>query len=135
MQNFLTSFSLSGKNALVVGGEHAYGLELIAGLQAAGARVWTAGSAPITDVPSEGFFPYHHTSADEADALAAWAKDTMGTVDVLVENVLNMDTAPGWDHDFDSINAQAQTAMGGMILTVQAVGRVMAAQGHGSVIL
>lgn len=135
MQNLLTSFSLTGKNALVVGGEHPYGAELIAGLQSAGARVWTAGSAPAEGVSCEGFFPYHHTNADEADALAAWAGDTLGTVDVLVENILNMDTAPGWSHSFESINAQAQTAMGGMILTVQAVGRVMAAQGHGSVIL
>ncbi|MBQ3135482.1 MAG: SDR family oxidoreductase [Oscillospiraceae bacterium] len=135
MQNLLTAFSLSGKNALVVGGEHPYGMELIAGLQAAGARVWTAGSAPVDGASGEGFFPYRHANADEAEALAAWAKNAMGTVDVLVENVLNMDTAPGWSHDFDTINAQAQTAMGGMILTVQAVGRVMAAQGHGSVIL
>lgn len=135
MQNLLTSFSLAGKNALVVGGEHPYGAELIAGLQAAGARVWTAGSSPVDGVSGEGFFPYNHTNADEADALAAWAKAEMGSVDVLVENILNMDTAPGWSHVFDTINAQAQTAMGGMILTVQAIGRLMAAQGHGSVIL
>ncbi len=133
MQTLLDSFSLSGKNALVVGGEHPYGAELISGLQAAGARVWTAGATPVDN--TEGFFPYGHTNADEADALAAWAKSKMGTVDVLVENVLNMDTTPGWDQDFDTINAQAQTAMGGMILTVQAIGRLMAAQGHGSVIL
>lgn len=135
MQNLLTSFSLAGKNALVVGGEHPYGAELIAGLRAAGARVWTAGATPVDGVESEGFFPYRHTDADEADALSAWAKSEMGSVDVLVENVLNMDTASGWSHDFDSINAQAQTTMGGMILTVQAIGRLMAAQGHGSVIL
>ena len=135
MQNLSASFSLSGKNALVVGGEHPYGAELIAGLRAAGARVWTAGTTPVDSAASEGFFLYNHTNAEEADSLAAWAKSEMGTVDVLVENILNMDTAPGWSQDFDTINAQAQTAMGGMILTVQAVGRILAAQGHGSVIL
>lgn len=133
MKNIAESFSLQGKNALVVGAEHIYGAEIIAGLAAAGARVWAAGTVPVAG--AEDTFIYDHANADSADALAAWATEKMGCVDVLVENILNMQTAPGWDHSFAALNDEAQIAMGGMILTVQAIGRLMAAQGHGSVIL
>jgi len=133
--NILDSFSLAGKHALVTCPEHAYGIEMTQGLMAAGAKVWLAGGQPVDLAGAEGFFPYFHTDADEAGRLVDFIRTEMGHIDVLVENVLNMDTAPGWSHDFASINAQAQTAMKGMMVTVQAVGRLMAEQGCGSVIL
>ena len=137
MQNILDSFSLAGKKALVVCPENAYGIELVQGLAAGGAQVWIAGPADVSipGVTVAGTFLYHHTDADEADRLVEFIRTEMRCIDVLVENVLNMQTNPGWSHDFASINAQAQTAMKGMMVTVQAVGRFMAAQGHGSVIL
>ena len=134
--SFLDSFSLAGKKALVLCPEHAYGPELVQGLLDGGARVWVAGAKDIGLPGVEGFFPYYHTDAEETAKLAEFVKTTMGTIDVLVENVLNMDTAPGWDHDFDTINTTFQTAMKGMMLTIQAIGyHIMAEQGFGSVIL
>lgn len=133
--NFLDSFSLAGKKALVICPEHMYGPELVQGLIAGGAKVWVAG-AKETNLPGvEGFFPYNHADAVEADKLVDDAVAQMGSIDVMVENVLNMDTAHGWSHDFATINTQCQTAMRGMMNTVMSVGRQMAAQGHGSVIL
>lgn len=133
--NILDSFSLAGKKALVLCPDYEYGAEMAQGLMAAGAQVWLAGARPVELAGVQGFFPYLHTDADEADALAAFIRTEMGCIDVLVENVLNMGTAPGWSHSFEQIDQQAQTAMKGMMVTVQAVGRVMAAQGRGSVIL
>lgn len=135
--NILNSFSLSGKNALVICPENDYGIEMAQGLACAGARVFLAGPKEISipGVDVAGCFLYHHTDADEADRLVDFIRSEMGRVDVMVENVLNMDTAPGWSHDFATINTEAQTAMKGMMVTVQAVGRLMAQQGHGSVIL
>ena len=133
--NILSAFSLAGKKALVLCPDHEYGVEMAQGLMAAGAQVWLSGAHRTELDGVQGFFPYFHTDADEADRLADFIRSEMGTIDVLVENILNMETAPGWSHDFAAINEQAQTAMKGMMVTVQAVGRVMAAQGHGSVIL
>ena len=43
MKNLMDSFSLKGKNALVVCPERRYGFEIVKGLLAAGAKVWLAG--------------------------------------------------------------------------------------------
>lgn len=134
--SFLDSFSLAGKKALVLCPEYMYGPELVQGLIDGGAKVWIAGTKEM-DLPGvEGYFPYFHTDAEEAAKLSQFVKSTIGTLDVLVENVLNMDTAPGWDHDFNTINTTFQTAMKGMMVTIQAIGyHHIADQGHGSVIL
>ncbi len=133
---FLDDFSLAGKNALVLCPEYMYGPELVQGLIDGGAKVWIAGTKEM-DLPGvEGYFPYHHADAEDAAKLSQFVKTSMGTIDVLVENVLNMDTAPGWDHDFDAINAPFQTAMKGLMVTIQAIAyHIMADQGFGSVIL
>lgn len=134
--NFMDSFSLAGKKALVLCPEYNYGPELVQGLLDGGAKVWVAGAKDLGLPGVEGFFPFHHTDAEEAAKLSEYVKTNMGTLDVLVENVLNMDTAPGWDHSFDAINQAFQATMKGMMLTIQALGyHLMAEQGFGSLIL
>lgn len=134
--SLLNSFSLAGKNALVICPEYAYGPELVQGLIDGGAKVWVAGAKDTCLPGAEGFFPYNHTDAEDAARLAELVRANVGTLDVLVENVLNMDTAPGWDHGFDAINQAFQATMKGLMLTIQALGyHLMADQGHGSVIL
>lgn len=134
--SLLNSFSLSGKKALVLCPEYTYGPELVQGLMDGGAQVWVAGAKDPGLPGVEGYFPFHHTDAEEAAKLADYVRSELGTLDILVENVLNMDTAPGWDHSFEAINAAFQTTMKGMMLTIQALGyHLMAEQGHGSLIL
>lgn len=133
MTDILAKFSLEGKNALIVCPEKPYGREIAAGLASAGAKIWLAGSKE-PDFPHAGFFPYDHGSAEAAAALETAVRDTLPSLDVVVENGLfPADAGPA--PDFEAIHAQLRATHLGMMLTVQALGRILTDQGHGSVIL
>jgi len=145
MQDLLSAFSLAGKNALVVRPEYSYGREIACGLAKAGAKVWLAGpdAAALksveaymaeSDAKSEGGFEYHPGTGAESEKLAAAAKAAMGRIDVLVENS-SSEQVSGWKQGFDEIARQLKETHLAVMLTVQAVGRVVAEHEDGSVIL
>lgn len=141
MENILQKFSLAGKNALIVYPENPYGAEIASGLSSAGAKIYLAGPneaamKQTADVLThvEGIFVYDHCTKEQTLAMVEKAKAAMGSIDILVEN--SADTAvTGWDQDFATIHAQLQRTHLGTMLTVQAVGTVMAEQGSGAVLL
>ena len=135
MNNILDRFSLAGKNALIVCPENPYGREITAGLAAAGAKIWVAGSTAVDlGVEVAGKFDYTHGSKDSAVQLAEEVRAKMGTLDVVIENGLYTPVT-GWKQSFAEIHAQLEKTELGLMLTVQSLGRILAEQGHGSVIL
>jgi len=135
MNTILDRFSLAGKNALIVCPENPYGREIAAGLAAAGAKIWVAGSTDVDlGVEVAGSFDYIHGSKDSAAALADAVSESMGTLDVVIENGLYT-PVKGWKQNFTEIHAQLEKTELGLMLTVQSLGRILAKQGHGSVIL
>lgn len=135
MENILNRFSVSGKKALVVCPENPYGTEITRGLMEAGAEVWMAGDpAKMPKLSVTGIIPYRHGDADSAKALESAVRTQMGTLDIVIENGLHTD-ASGWEQSFDEINEQLHHTHLGLMLTVQALGHILAKQGHGSMIL
>ncbi len=135
MDNLLNRFSLQGKNALLVCPQNPYAKELAMGLLAAGAKLWLAGDCPADwEIPVEGIFSYDHASAADAERLAQEVKAQIGRLDILIENGLYTN-ARGWEQPFDAICSQLEKTHLGMMLTVQSLGRLMAEQGNGSILL
>ena len=135
MNNILDRFSLAGKKALIVCPENPYSREIAAGLAAAGAEIWVAGSTPAElGVAVCGAFDYEHGSKDSAVKLAEDVRAKMGTLDIVIENGLYT-PVKGWKQGFKEIHEQLAKTELGLMLTVQSLGRILAEQGHGSVIL
>ena len=135
MSQLLEKFSLEGRTALVVCPERPYGRELTEGLLSAGARVWLAGEAnackTFAGLPC---IPYVHGSAAAAAQLERDVREKIGTLDIVVENGLWVDRA-GWEQSYETIYEDLRSTHLGMLLTVQALGHILAEQGHGSVLL
>ena len=130
-------FSLQGKNALVICPEHNWGPDVVKGLVDAGCKVFLAGPNQAAMEAMEGVagcYVYDHSTKAQAVAMAEAAKAALGSIDIMVENSLYTETR-GWDQSYATIYAQLETTHLGMMLTVQAVGEVMAKQGNGSVII
>ena len=135
MESVLNHFSLHGKKALVICPENPYGKEIVDGLLAGFAEVWVAGDiSKMTNLPVSGKIPYIHGDEESAKQLETAVRQRMGIVDIIVENGLHTDKC-GWEQSFDSIYAQLKSSHLGMMLTVQALGHILAEQGHGSLIL
>lgn len=138
MKNLMNSFSLEGKNALVVCPERRYGMELVKGFLAAGAKVWLAGSDSACyekmELPIEGIFTYIPGTEEQANKLLGSVKNEMGRIDILVENSV-INTVDGWNQTSAQICEQLEKTHLAMMLDVQKIGSVMAEQGSGSVLL
>ena len=129
-------FSLAGKNALVICPENNWGPEVVQGLKAADCKVFLAGpnKEAMEALGADGIYVYDHCTKAQALEMAAAAKAALGSIDVMVENSLYTDVR-GWDQSYATIYAQLERTHLGMMLTVQAVGDVMAQQGKGSVVI
>ena len=135
MKNILDGFSLAGKKALIVCPENPYSAEIAQGLAAAGAEIWTAGENVVDlGVNIAGSFTYTHGSTESAASLAEKVKAEMGTLDIVIENGLYTGVK-GWKQNFNEIYDQLTKTELGLMLTVQSLGRILAEQGSGSVIL
>ena len=128
----LDCFSLTGKKALVISRQGPNALAAAEGLQKAGAEVWFAGAAPEPAAfPVAGVLPYARGGAEE---LASAVLSQMRKLDIVVYDTLS-DRVDGWKQDFYEINEQLQATQFDMMCVIQALGRIMAQQGFGSVIL
>lgn len=135
MNNILDRFSLVGKKALIICPENPYSREIAAGLVAAGAEVWVAGNVAVNlGVDIAGRLEYTHGSKESAEKLADDVRAKMGKLDIVVENGLYT-SVTGWKQNFAQIHEQLARTELGLMLTVQSLGRILAEQGHGSVIL
>lgn len=135
MTNLLERFSLVGKKALIVCPENPYGREIARGLAAAGAEIYTAGVGKVElGVAIAGSFEYDHGSAESAKELAEWARKTVGRLDIVIENGLYTENR-GWEQSYTEIYDQLKKTELGLMLTVQSLGRILAEQKQGSVIL
>ena len=135
MESVLNHFSLHGKKALVICPENPYGKEIVDGLLAGFAEVWLAGDvSKLPNLQVSGKISYIHGDEESAKQLETAVRQQMGTVDIIVENGLHTGIT-GWEQSFDSIYAQLKASHLGMMLTVQALGHILAEQGHGSLIL
>lgn len=135
MGEILQRFSLQGKNALIVCPENIYGREIAMGLWQAGANIYLAGNIKGSfDFPVAGKFKYEHGNAEAASCLEKEIREEIGTLDIVVENGLYTNMS-GWTQSYKDIcDALCKTHLG-MMLTVQALGRILTEQGHGSVLL
>ena len=135
MNNILDRFSLAGKKALIVCPENPYSSEIAQGLANAGAEIWVAGNTD-TDLGVEvaGKFTYTHGCTESAANLANEVRAKMGTLDIVIENGLYT-PVKGWKQTYSEIYDQLSKTELGLMLTVQSLGRILAEQGHGSVIL
>ena len=135
MNNILDRFSLSGKKALIVCPENPYSREIAAGLFAAGAEIYVAGDTSVDlGTPIAGAFDYTHGSAESASKLADEVRAKMGRLDIVIENGLYTPVT-GWKQNYEEIYGQLEKTELGLMLTVQSLGRILAEQGSGSVIL
>lgn len=145
MQNILSLFSLSGKKALIVHPENPYGKEIACGLAAAGAAVYlavpsetaaaeTVAALNTAGTPCAGSFLYEGGTAAAAQTLADRVQQSMGQLDILVENSAFTDVT-GWQQSKALIHSQLERSHLSIMLTVQKLGTLMAQQGCGSVLL
>lgn len=135
MNNILDRFSLEGKQALIVCPENPYSREIAAGLAAAGAKIWVAGNVDVDlGTPVAGRFDYTHGCPESAAKLADDVRANMGKLDIVIENGLYTPVT-GWNQNFAEIHGQLEKTELGLMLTVQSLGRILAEQGAGSVIL
>ncbi len=135
MANILDRFSLAGKKALIVCPENPYSKEIAKGLAAAGAEIYTAGNVDADlGVNVAGKFEYTHGSTESAAKLADEVRAKMGTLDIVIENGLYT-PVKGWKQTYTEIYDQLSKTELGLMLTVQSLGRILAEQKHGSVIL
>lgn len=143
--NILEQFSLKGKNALITCPEYPYGREIAMGLSSAGAAVYLAGpeEAALEEVskalaeagfPVKGCYSYCPGTEAASIALAESVKQDMTSLDILVENSTGL-RQKGWSHSFEEIYKILEFTQLGVMMTVQKLGEIMAAQGHGSVLL
>ena len=139
--SILDRFSLQGKKALVYAPEYTYGADVAAGLAEAGAKVWLCGGDmnALNRVAAElgdkvaGVVEYQQGTKAAADELAKFVKETMGGIDVYVDNGSDQHLT-GWVHSYQEILDSLKVNQVGLMLTVQTLGIMMAEQGHGSVI-
>ena len=133
----VNKFSLEGKNVLVICPENNWGPEVVEGLLAAGCKVFLAGpnEKAMAAIPgAAGYYVYDHATKAQALAMADTAKEALGTIDAMVENSLYTDVR-GWEQSYETIYSQLERTHLGLMLTVQAVGTIMAQQKKGSVII
>lgn len=123
---------------MVLHPERRYGLEIVKGFLSAGAKVWLAGNDNLfykkIDLPIEGVFEYHPGTEEQAEALLRSVSTEMVHIDVLVENSV-IDTIKGWEQTSIQICEQLEKTHLAMMQNVQKIGRLMADQGRGCVLL
>jgi NAD(P)-dependent dehydrogenase (short-subunit alcohol dehydrogenase family) len=137
---------LSGKVAIVTGGGDGIGRGIVRRFAAEGARVLVAEidderGADVAEECSREFgtaVRFLHTDAslkEDAQAMVAWARDTWGTVDVLVNNAWGGGSLGRFEHKTDE-EMQHGLSMGllGPFWAMQAVLPIMKAARDGAVI-
>ena len=120
-------FDLTGKKAIVTGGNSGYGLAIANGLREAGAEV------AVLDVAGEGF-SVNPRSRKSIERGFAEALDKLGTIDILInalEVIPNFPSADAPDEIWDEVMDVDMTAK---FVLCQLAGRVMLEKGYGKIV-
>lgn len=140
----MTLFDLSGRVAVVTGGNGGFGLAMAKGLVAAGAKAVLVGrdraksAAAVDEIRASGgealAFEADVASADAVSELFAWLDKTTGRVDILVNNAgINQRHLPQ-DFPLDMWNEVLQVNLTSAFLCSQQAHRRMSRKGHGKII-
>lgn len=136
-------FSLSGKLAVITGGNRGLGMGIALALAKAGAdivSIQTGDDAPATraDVTALGrrFFSYacDLSMLQDATSLAARIESECGPVDILVNNAGVQRRHKAEDFPLSDWDYVQQVQLRSVFLTCQAFGRCMLGRGHGKII-
>ncbi len=137
-------FDLTGRTAVVTGASRGIGFGIATALADAGADIVgasasldPAGSAIQDAVEARGRrFTGYRVDFANPDAVAAFGADidTLGPVDVLVNNAGTIERAPAAVHPMDSFTRVLQVNLTSQFALSQVVGRRMLEAGHGRII-
>lgn len=136
--------SLTGMNALIVGGSSGIGQAIALGFQKAGARVAIAARTPDkisrateqlqATAPSAIGYTVDVTDRRAIERLAADVSTDLGTLDILVNSQGTTVIKPAEDVTEDEFDRVMDTNLKSVFFTSTILGRLMLARGHGSII-
>ena len=137
-------FDLAGRTALVTGGGRGIGRHAAVGLAEAGARVLVASRKQancqqvVEEIEGAGgtaaAFAADVSREDEVAALARWACEEHGPLDVLVNNAAAIWGEPTLDFSIESWDKVFAVNVRGLWLLTQRVARHMVGRGAGSIV-
>lgn len=138
VQTIYDQFSVEGKRALVTGGSSGLGRALAEALAEGGVRVAIVGRSDRVFVAAQeiGAIPLQADLSDRAQttALVPGALDTLGGLDVLVNNAGTQRRHPAEDFPIEDWDLVLSVNLDAVWLLAQAAGRHMLEQGGGKII-
>ena len=133
--------SLDGRVAVVTGATGGLGERFARVLHAAGATVVVGGRrvarlSELADELGDRIIPVECdvTSESDCDRIIGTAVAVSGNVDILVNNAGTGDVVPAEDEDIDLFRQVIEVNLVGLFTMCQRAGRVMLAQGSGSIV-
>ena len=140
----ISLFDLSGRVALVTGSGQGIGLSLARGLASAGATIVLNDivqdrlERAVAACRADGFDAHRSsfdvTSPEQVAAAVAQIEETVGPVEILVNNAGLQFRAPLEDFPIESWNKLMAVNVTGVFVVSQAIGRRMIPRGHGKII-
>lgn len=141
----LEKMSLEGKKAFITGGARGIGKSVATALAEAGADIVIADidfaeaektCAELSATTGKNFLPLHIdvTNPTSVDAMIQGMLDAFGRIDIAFCNAGIALNVPAEDMSFDEWKKVIDVNLTGVFLTAQAAGKVMIAQGGGSII-
>ena len=137
-------FKLSGKVALVVGGNKGLGQGMSLALAAAGSEVWVVGRGPeglqetasaITGLGTKGrFIAADVTSEEEVKRVVGAVLEGSGRIDILVNSQGTVHLQPSVEFDMAEWQRVMDVNLKSVVLMCKHVGRIMLKQGKGKII-
>ncbi len=144
MNEFMKTFSLDGKVAVITGGAGLYGKQLVRALAMAGATVYMASrnidanEVVAKDLREEGYKVFAEQLDLSSEASILFLRDRIyekeGKVDVLVNNSVARTMKKGYIDSSDSWEESMKINATGLFLITRAFGDKMCEAGSGSII-
>jgi 2-deoxy-D-gluconate 3-dehydrogenase len=144
-QEFMSTFSLAGKTAVVTGASRGIGQAIAVGLARAGANIIGVSSRMSSDGATTGDAvraaggTFHGLACDFADhaavtKLAQNLRRDHGSIDILVNNAGTIRRAPAIEHSDDDWNAVIDINLNAQFVLSRELGSDMVTRGSGKII-
>ncbi|WP_433872433.1 SDR family NAD(P)-dependent oxidoreductase [Saccharopolyspora sp. CA-218241] len=132
-------FALDGRTAVVTGGAQGIGEAIATGLRDAGARVFICDVNPETGEATAQRLGVEFVAADVTDSAAVetafqHVADTAGSLDIAVNNAGVVQNLPSEELSDEDWRRVLSVNLDGVFYCCRAAGRLMLAQGSGSII-
>lgn len=144
MSDILEHFKLDGKRALVTGASRGLGRAMAIALAEAGASVGCVSSKPdgcaetISQIRIIGCKAWEFSAdlydPDATRRMAEQARDTMGQVDILINNAGTIRRTAATDYSMDDWNVVMRTNIDSAFILSQFFGKMMVERGSGKII-